>query len=104
MDKTKIMQELGFDSSQELPITDRIKYTTVKGIVDGESVATAKDLAQTSLYLIYNALFCEPGEEGIPTFGPYDIPVDVLISSIKSRKPLDIEQYKEKDLPDDVVF
>ena len=45
------------------------------------------------------------GEDGmIPIWGPYNIPDEAIISALKNNEPLDIEQYRDKSIPEDAVF
>lgn len=99
-----ILQELGYDNQQNLSPRQSLKCSDARVFVERNGFASLEDMDQDALCALYNIVVADTDEERIPYYGPYNVPKDALISALRSHKKLDLEQYKEKGLPEDIVF
>lgn len=104
-----ILEELGLDESSEEEgfraqnVKDVLGY--IDDIPDFEGIGS---LDKDALSQLYNAFFereiYDEEAQGIPDWSPYAIPSGDIIDAMNGREPLDLEEYRDRNIPDDAVL
>ena len=102
----RIFRELGVPrrvTDEAGAIREALRAQDLRDLLGRIDAAALEDIPQGDLELVYNAFF--RGEEDlIPAFGPYNVPSEAMIAAMRSGKPLDLEDYRDENIPDGAVF
>ena len=99
-----MMNELGITKSNTDELEDILRVQRIEDFLEGLDVSSIYDIGNDDLGFLYNIFFSDDNGDGIPFFGPYNIPNDAIITAMKTGVPLDIEQYRDKSIPDNAIF